>query len=210
MGRKIHPKAFRLGNIFTWDSRWYARDGRYRRLLLQDVKLRKVLMSRLSNAGIARVVIERSINTVTITLHVARPGVAIGRGGNNLEEIKNFITKFFKEENEDAKVEIHVEPVPKPDLDAYLVAKNVAEQITRRIPHRRIVHRTMQQVLAARAKGVQIVLSGRIAGAEIARTEKYKKGSIPLSTIRKDIDFAAVPALTKSGYVGVKVWINRG
>lgn len=210
MGRKIHPKAFRLGNLFTWDSRWYAEDDRYRRFLLQDVKLRKALMDRLSNAGVAQVVIERSINSVTITLHVARPGVAIGRGGKNLEEIKDFITRFFKQEGEDVKVEIQVEPVSKPDLDACLVAKNVAEQIERRIPHRRVVHKTIAQVLSAGAKGVQIVLSGRIAGAEIARTEKYKKGTVPLSTIRKDIDFATVPALTKSGYVGVKVWINRG
>lgn len=209
MGRKVNPKAFRLGEKFSWSSRWFADKARYRKLLLQDVKLRKQLMEQLSNAGITEVVIQRSINTVTITLYVSRPGVAIGRGGKNLEEIKKLIVDFFSKEGEEIKVDLQVEPVTQPNLDAYLVAKNVAEQLERRIPHRRVVHKTIEQVMSAGAKGIQIVLAGRIAGAEIARTEKYKRGSVPFSTIREDLDFAAVPALTKSGYIGVKVWICR-
>jgi small subunit ribosomal protein S3 len=209
MGRKVHPRAFRLGNGFNWSSWWFANKKRYKKLLLQDVKLRRELMRRLAPAGIARVIIERSINTVNLTLHVSRPGVAIGRGGKNLEEIKKFITEFFKREDENAKVEIQVEPISRPDFDAYLVGRSIAEQLERRIPHRRVVHKTMERVMNAGAKGIQVVLSGRIAGAEISRTEKYKKGSVPFSTIREDLDFASAPALTKSGYIGVKVWICR-
>lgn len=209
MGRKINPKIFRLGKNITWESRWYADKKRYSRLLLEDVKLRRILMDKLANAGISQVIIDRSINTVNITLNVARPGVAIGRGGKNLEDIKNFIIKFFKDQGEDLKVDLQVEPVNNPDLNAYLIAKNISDQIIRRIPHRRVVHKATEQVLNAGAKGVQIVLAGRIAGAEISRTEKYKEGMIPLSTIREDVDFASVPARTKSGYVGIKVWICR-
>jgi len=209
MGRKVHPKAFRMGQMFTWSSRWYADKKRYKNLVIQDVKLRSALMEKLSNAGAAEIVIERSISTVKVVVYVARPGVAIGRGGQNLEITKKYIMGFFKDTAKDVKVEIQVEPVPTPSLNAYLVGKNIAEQIERRIPHRRAVYRAIEQVMGAGAKGVQIMLSGRIRGAEIARVEKYKEGSIPLSTIREEVDFAVVPALTKSGYVGIKVWICK-
>jgi small subunit ribosomal protein S3 len=209
MGQKINPKAFRLGVKFSWSSQWFANDERYRKFLLQDVKLREILMKNLANAGISQVTIKRSINKIDITLHVSRPGVAIGKGGKNLEEIKKLVDNFFKNEIENFKIDLQVEPVGQPNLDAYLVAKNITEQLERRIPHRRVVYKTMELVMSAGAKGVQVVLSGRIAGAEIGRTEKYKKGTVPLSTIKADLDFAKVPALTKSGYVGVKVWICR-
>lgn len=209
MGRKVNANAFRLNENLNWNSRWFARKDRYCKLLIEDVRLRKELMKKLENAGIVNVVIERSINTVKLTLYVARPGVAIGRGGKNLEEIKKFINDIFKKTNKKIKTEIQIEPVGKPNLNAYLVAKSVSEQIERRIPHRRVVYRIIDQVASAGAKGIQIILSGRIAGAEIARTEKYKRGSIPFSTIREDVEYAQVPALTKSGYVGIKVWICR-
>ena len=209
MGRKVHPKAFRMGEKFTWSSRWFADKRKYKDFLIQDVKLRSALMEKLANAGIAEVVIERSISTVNVVIYVARPGVAIGRGGQNLEIIKKYIMSFFEEGAASAKIEIQVEPVSAPSLNAHLVGKNIAEQIERRIPHRRAVYRAIEQVMGAGAKGVQIMLSGRIRGAEIARVEKYKEGSVPMSTIREEIDFAVVPALTKSGYVGIKVWICR-
>ncbi|MDP3983096.1 MAG: 30S ribosomal protein S3 [bacterium] len=209
MGRKVHPKAFRMGEKFTWTSRWFADKRKYKDFLIQDVKLRSALMEKLANAGIAEVVIERSISTVKVVIYVARPGVAIGRGGQNLEVIKKYIMSFFEAGAQSARIEIQVEPVSAPSLNAHLVGKNIAEQIERRIPHRRAVYRAIEQVMGAGAKGVQIMLSGRIRGAEIARVEKYKEGSIPMSTIREEIDFAVVPALTKSGYVGIKVWICR-
>lgn len=209
MGQKINPRAFRLGQKFGWKSRWYAEDDRYKKLLLQDVKLRDKLMSKLSNAGISKVEIEKLINKIKINLYVARPGVAIGRGGKNLEQIKESILDFFKDEKEKVAVDVRVEPVSEPNLNAYLVAKNISEQLEKRMPHRHVVHKAIEKVMNAKAKGVQVVLSGRIAGTEIGRTEKYKKGTVPMSTIREEVDFAAVPALTKSGYVGVKVWICR-
>ena len=209
MGQKVNPNIVRLGILHTWDSRWFADKKRYRNLLLEDIKLRKMLMEKLKSAGISRVEIERSIKKIDITLHVARPGVAIGRGGEELNKIKTMIEDFFKTRKEKMKIEIKIEPVKEPNLNPYLVAQSIAEQLVRRIPHKRAVNRVMERVMNARAKGVKIVLAGRIAGAEIARTEKYSKGTVPLSTIKEDVRFAKYPALTKSGYVGVKVWICK-
>ncbi len=221
MGQKINPKGFRLGVIFpqektsgaslnTWSSRWFADDKRYKEFLLEDVKIRRALTAKLRPAGIAQVEIERSINKMDITLHVSRPGVVIGRGGAGLEEVKKFIQGMVETKTASKmKLEIKVEPVKEPNLDAYLVAANIAEQLAKRLPHRRVVNSTIDKVMAARAKGVKILLSGRIAGADISRRETFKAGSMPLSTLREDIDFAAYPALTRSGYVGVKVWICR-
>ncbi|MEK9143582.1 MAG: 30S ribosomal protein S3 [Patescibacteria group bacterium] len=216
MGQKIHPKGFRIGTVFNWTSRWYA-DGRlYKHLLLADVTLRRELFIKLKSAGIASVEIERSINKVKVTLHVSRPGVVIGRGGSGLEILKKFVEKFLantiktqRNVQSAVKVDVAVEPVKEPNLNAYLVGTAIADQLIRRMPHKRICNQTVDRVLAAGAKGVRIILSGRINGAEIARRERYQSGTVPLSTIREDIDFAAVPALTKSGYIGVKVWICR-
>jgi small subunit ribosomal protein S3 len=221
MGQKIHPRGFRLGPVFTWGSRWFANNKRYKRLLLMDIKLREELFLKLKPAGLSQVDIERSIHKVKVTLHVARPGVVIGRGGSGLEELKKFLEQFlsFLDTSEHShgigqdtgrlKVELAVEPVKSPNLSAYLVAVSIADQLVRRMPHKRVANQSLDRIMAAGAKGVRIVLSGRIAGAEIARREKYKSGSVPLSTIREEIDFATVPALTKSGYIGVKVWICR-
>lgn len=221
MGQKINPHGFRLGPLYTWGSRWFADDKRYSGLLIQDIKLREVLGVKLKPAGLAKTEIERSINKVKIILHVSRPGMVIGRGGSGLEEIKKYveqaIMKIAREKKLDksvydptkTKVEVVVEPVKEPNLSAFLVATNIGDQMIKRMPHKRICNQTLERVMSAGAKGVKIKLAGRIAGAEIARRETYKVGSIPLSTIREDVDYAEVPALTKSGYVGIKVWISK-
>jgi len=213
MGQKVHPTAFRLGPQYTWKSRWFATGKRYAELVKTDILLRKTLMAKLENAGICEVEIERSLKSVTVRLFVSRPGVVIGRGGKGIQELNKFVYDFLKIDPDDTqavRVDIPVEEVKSPDLNAYLVAKRVADQLMRRIPHRRVVHRMMDTVMAAGAKGVKIVMGGRIGGAEISRREKYFQGSVPQQTIRADIDYAQVPALTRSGYVGVKVYIYRG
>ncbi|MEK7533454.1 MAG: 30S ribosomal protein S3 [Patescibacteria group bacterium] len=221
MGQKIHPYGFRLGPLYTWVSRWFADDARYADLLLQDVLLRELLTKRLKPAGLAQVEIERSINKIRVILHVSRPGLVIGRGGTGLEEIKKFIEGSLRSiakekrlskasfDNLKTKVEIVVEPVKEPNLSAQIVATNIADQLIKRMPHKRICLQTVERVMTAGARGVKIKLAGRIAGAEIARRETYKAGTIPLSTIREVVDYAEVPSLTKSGYVGVKVWICK-
>lgn len=225
MGQKINPKGFRIGTTFTWGSRWFADDRRYKDLLLKDFHLRELLYSRLKPAGLADVEIERSINKVKIILHVSRPGVVIGRGGSGLEELKKYIEtlvmtdagfinpyepkqKLSREANR-SKVEVAVEPVKEPNLNAYLVGTNIADQLIKRMPFKRVCNQAMDRALTAGAKGVKILLSGRINGAEIHRREKFQSGTVPLSTIREEVDYAMVPALTKSGYIGVKVWICK-
>ncbi len=224
MGQKINPKGFRIGTVFTWSSRWFADSRRYKELVYQDQKLRELLFPRLKSAGLAEVEIERSINKVKVTLHVSRPGVVIGRGGSGLEETKKYIEKFlltvpvnknpyaestFAKDALRMKVEIAVEPIKEPNLNAYLVAVNISDQMIRRIPHKRAVNQSLERVMGAGAKGVKIALAGRIGGAEIHRKEKYQAGTVPLSTIREIVDYAQVPSLTKSGYVGIKVWICK-
>ena len=213
MGQKVNPFGFRLGPLYTWKSRWFADDSSYQDFVLQDAKLRKFLKDRLKLAGINQVEIERSINTTKIILHVARPGVVIGRGGSNLEELKLEIARQLNINQKDPKapkVEIAVEEVKDAELSAYLVAQRISEQLAKRYPHRRAVSQALERVRGAGAKGIKIVLSGRIAGAEISRTEKYSDGSIPTQTIRADIDYAIYPSLTKFGYIGIKVWIYKG
>ena len=210
MGQKVNPNALRLGVLHTWDSRWFSEDKKYfRKTLVEDVRLRRMLHREMQNAGLARVEIERSIRQITITLHVARPGVAIGGGGEELTKLKKEVETFLKKDGGNIKIDIRIEPVKKPDLEARLVAQMISDQIARRMHHKRVVNQAMQRVMNAGAKGVKIVLSGRIGGAEIGRVEKYAMGSVPLTTIREDVQFAIAPSLTKSGYVGVKVWVCR-
>lgn len=224
MGQKINPKGFRLGTVFTWGSRWFADGKRYKELLYEDVQLRKFLRHRMKQTGLEQIDIERSINKMKIVLRVSRPGIVIGRGGSGLEDLKKAIEKFIlthrvmrvkktlgksTEDFGKLKIEISVEPVKEPNLSAQIVATNISDQIVRRIPPKRVCRQTIERVMNAGAKGVKIALAGRINGAEIARKEKFASGTIPLSTIREEIDFASVPALTKSGYVGVKVWICK-
>ncbi len=207
MGQKIHPRGFRLGQIYTWSSRWFAVGGQYKEFLRQDLNLREKLFEKLKLAALAHVDIERSINKVGVTLFVAKPGMVIGRGGSGLLELKKFVEQFFSDSK--LKIEITVEPVKEPNLNARLVASTIADQLAKRLPHKRVGNQAISRVLGAGARGVRIILAGRIGGAEIARREKYQAGTIPLSTIREEVDYASVPSLTKSGYVGVKVWICK-
>ena len=211
MGQKVNPKVIRIGVIYNWSSRWFADKG-YKETLLEDFKIRKSLMERLRPAGISEIEIERSINNLRITAYVSKPGMVIGRGGTGLEELKTFIqNNLVKKTNvkNQSKLDIRVEPVKEPNLDAYLVAKNISEQLVKRLPAKRVLTSTVEKVMGAGAKGVRIVLSGRVGGAEISRREKLQVGTVPLSTIRENISYASSPALTKKGYIGVKVWINK-
>lgn len=211
MGQKVNPQLLRLGRIYNWESRWFDEQN-YKEVLLEDYRLRKALMNKLKVAGISRIEIDRSINSLKITIYVLRPGVVIGRAGTGLEEIKKFVTNTLKKlrgAKAMPKLDIRVEPVKQPNLDAYLVGKSVSDQLIRRLPHKRVLNQAAERVMASGAKGMRIVLSGRIAGSEIGRREKIQRGTVPLSTIREHISFASVPALTKKGYIGVKVWINR-
>lgn len=214
MGHKVNPTGFRLGKTKMWQSRWFSEDDEeYQRFLLEDVKLRKFLMEKLKPAGIVNVEIERSINAIKIILEVARPGVVIGRGGSGLENLKKLINQKIKtgKKGKGPKIELsEIREVKNPDLSSRLVCQRIVEQLIKRYPHRRAVNQAMDRVMNAGAKGIKIILSGRIAGAEISRTEKYGRGSVPLQTLRSDIDYDQTPALTKSGFIGVKVWINRG
>ena len=206
MGKKVNPINFRLGGIFTWSSRWFAPGKKYYETLLEDVNLRKILLKKLKTAGVARVEIERSINKIEVIIYVARPGVVIGRGGAGLEDLKKYIVGLLKTKS---KVNLSVEQVKEPNLDAYLVGQNVADQLIKRLPAKRVLGSMIEKVMGAGAKGVRIRLSGRIGGAEIARVQHEQAGVLQLSTFRENIDFASVQALTRSGYVGVKVWICK-
>lgn len=209
MGQKVNPIGFRMGDTTTWQARWFADNKKYRQYLIEDIKIRDMLMGKLKPAGVTKIEIERASNKVKIYIFVARPGVLIGRGGTGLLELKKFLMKQLNIKDENS-LEISPMDMKAPDLSAYLVAQNAAEQLIKRLPAQRVMNQTIERVMRAGAKGVRIVLSGRIGGAEIARREWKALGTMPLHTLRQDIDFASVPALTKSGYVGVKVWINRG
>lgn len=211
MGQKINPHILRLGAIYNWESRWFD-NKHYKELVLEDYRLRTSLLERLRPAGISRVEIERSINSVRIIVYVSRPGIVIGRAGTGLDDLKKFIVKtHFADKNAKnmPKLDIRVEPVKEPNLDTYLVAKSISDLLIRRLSFKRVLAQTAEKVMRAGAKGVRIVLSGRIGGAEIGRREKIQLGTVPLSTIREHVSFASVPALTKKGYIGIKVWINR-
>jgi small subunit ribosomal protein S3 len=211
MGQKVNPHLVRLKTIHNWDSRWFN-EREYKDTVLEDYTLRKLLMERLKLAGIAKIEIERSINSLKVIAYVSRPGIVIGRGGSGLEELKKYINNFFamrRKGKQGPKLDIRVEPIKEPNLDSYLVAKMVADQLIRRLPYKRVLAQTADRVISSGAMGVRIVLSGRIGGAEIGRREKIQQGTVPLSTIRANISYSSVPALTKKGYVGVKVWINR-
>lgn len=211
MGHKVNPTGFRIGRGKGWISSWFASNGRhYRKNLLEDIKVRKFLMEKLRLAGIVTVEIKRSINKMNIILYVSRPGVVIGRGGTALEELKKELGKVVFITAPEKNLQIDVVEIQNPELSAQLVAMQIVDQLKRRMPQRRVVAKAMERVTGSGARGVKIVLAGRIAGAEISRTEKYGQGKLPLQTIRAKIDYAQVPALTKFGYIGVKVWIYQG
>lgn len=204
MGQKTHPLGFRLGISKDWRSHWYA-ESKYKDQILQDCRIRELIQKRAGSAGIERVEIERSIARLSVTIYASRPGIVIGRGGQNVEELKKELTRLAG-----VKVDLNVEEVRQPELSAKIVAENVARQIERGLPVRRVVARTADRVMERGALGVKVVAAGRVGGARIARTEKASQGSVPLQTLRADVDFARATAFTTAGTVGVKVWIYRG
>jgi len=212
MGQKANPKAARLGIVYNWNSRWFFSNKKlFRQSLISDLKLRKFLMDKLSYTGVTQIDIERAINKISLIIYSVKPGMIIGRGGKGLEELKKTVLQLLKisSKNKEIKVDLKIEPVKKPYLNAYYVAQNISEKLVRGFSHRSVVHNSMSRVIEAGGKGIKIQLGGRIGGSEISRREKYFEGTVPTSTLREDVDFARYPALTKSGYIGVKVWICK-
>ncbi|OGG07307.1 30S ribosomal protein S3 [Candidatus Gottesmanbacteria bacterium RIFCSPHIGHO2_01_FULL_42_12] len=212
MGQKINPIAFRLGKFYTWDSRWFStNDKRYRETLLEDVNIRKELAKRLKVAGLTKVEIERSINKLNLTLHVTRPGLVIGRGGTGLEDLKKYIVekilKIKKDEKNTQKIDLKIEAVKEPNLNAQFMAQTIADQLGKRMMAKRVMNQAIEKIMASGAKGARVQLGGRINGAEISRIEHVQKGVLPLTTLREKIEYAQVHAPTRSGYIGVKVWV---
>jgi len=213
MGQKVNPVGFRVGVFQPWKSRWFVDNKKYKDYLIEDLKIREMLMQQLKTAGITQVDIERLPKNMVVTLVVSRPGVVIGRGGAGIEEVKKQVLALMKkirgEMPRDLKIDLQVQEVKNPDISAQLVASRIAFELERRMPHRRVLARSMERVMESGAKGIKVVLAGRIGGAEISRTEKYHLGSVPTQTLRENIDYAQVPALLKRGYVGIKVWIYK-
>lgn len=212
MGQKVNPIALRLGIHHDFKSIGYYPKNQYAKAVLKDIRIREALMKRLKPAGAGDIIIERSASSIKIIIYVMRPGIVIGRGGSGLEELKKEIVKLMTAGEigkNTQKIELRVEPIKEPNLSAYLVATNIADQLARRMPFKRVVKQSLDRIMQSGAKGARIILSGRINGAEIGRKERSEIGKVSLSTIRENIDFASVPSLTKSGYIGVKVWINK-
>ncbi|KKT39435.1 MAG: hypothetical protein UX12_C0004G0004 [Candidatus Collierbacteria bacterium GW2011_GWC1_45_47] len=212
MGKKVHPTSFRTGVIFPTKSVWFATEQNYSKFVIEDNKIRRFLEEKLKLAGITTIEIKRSINTVDIFMYVSRPGVVIGRGGSSLEALKKEVEKLlgiYKTKSA-IKVNLHPMEIKIPDLSSAIIADRLANQLAHRYPFRRAANQAIEKVMAAGAKGVKIMFSGRIDGAEIARQESFKQGRVPTQTLRANIDYAELPALTRSGYVGVKVWIYTG
>lgn len=213
MGQKVNPIGFRTGTFLPWKSRWFSDDKTYKAYLLEDIKIREMLMDRLKLAGVVSVEIERLHNSMVIILTVSRPGVVIGRGGSGLEDVRKNILKTISGVRgvrvKDLKIDLRVQEVKNPELSAHLVASRIASELERRMPHRRVVSRAIERVMQAGALGVKVILAGRIAGADISRTEKYHQGSIPSQTLRETIDYAQIPANGIRGYIGVKVFIHK-
>jgi small subunit ribosomal protein S3 len=205
MGRKIHPVGFRLKINRDWDARWFAEGGRYRELLQEDFHIRRYVEKEAERAGIAGVEIERYPNQVQVTLLTAKPGIVIGRKGESVKKLRQGLEKITGK-----KVKVEVEEIEKPDLNARLVAMNISGQLERRIGHSRAMKRAVSQAMRMGAKGIKIQVSGRLAGAEMARREWQMEGRVPRSTLRSHIDFATAEALTTFGRIGVKVWIYKG
>jgi small subunit ribosomal protein S3 len=204
MGHKVHPNGFRLGVSRTWNAKWYS-DKEYTELLKEDISIRTLVTKRLANASVSLVEIERGINHVTVTVHTAKPGIVIGKGGANVESLRQAVGKLT-----DRKVKLEIREIRQPELDAVLVANNIAQQLTRRIAFRKAIKQSIQRTMKAGAKGVKVAVAGRLGGSEMARREWDKEGRIPLGTLRADISYGQVVARTTYGTIGVKVWIFRG
>ncbi len=204
MGQKVNPISNRLGVIRGWDSNWYG-GKKYGETLLEDSKIRKYLRTRLAKASVSRIIIERTLKMVTVTICTSRPGMIIGKGGKDVDALKEELKKLTGKD-----VQINIYEIKRPELDAEIVASNIARQIENKVAYRRAVKMAIQSTMRMGAEGIKVQVSGRLNGAEIARSEMYKEGRTPLHTLRADIDYALVEALTKVGILGVKVWICRG
>tara|TARA_Y100000813_G_scaffold52802_1_gene36969 strand:+ start:150 stop:830 length:681 start_codon:yes stop_codon:yes gene_type:complete len=205
MGQKVNPVGLRLGINRTWDSRWFANDGDYATLLHEDIKIRKMLKDRLQQAGVSKIIIERPAKKARVTIHTARPGVVIGKKGADIEKLRREVANMTSSE-----VHLNIVEIRKPEIDAQLVAENVAQQMERRVSIRRAMKRAVQSALRLGAEGIRINCSGRLGGAEIARMQWYREGRVPLHTLRANIDYGEATANTTYGACGVKVWIYKG
>jgi len=204
LGQKVHPIGFRLGITKDWQSKWFSKKD-YAKRLHEDLRIRNLIKARFYHAGISKIIIERAADKVKIDIYAARPGLVIGRKGAEVEKLRNELTNMVE-----GQLIINVQEVPIPEIDAQLIAENIAMQIERRVSHRRAMKRAINAALKFGAKGIRVECSGRLAGADMARTEWYREGRLPLQTIRADIDYGFAEALTKYGVIGVKVWIFKG
>jgi small subunit ribosomal protein S3 len=204
MGQKVNPNGFRLGINRTWSSRWFSKSN-YAKFLHQDLEIKSYVENKLKNASIAKINIERAAKKLRISIYSSRPGIIIGKKGADIEDLKNKLTKLSNLE-----VFLDIKEIRKPEVEAKLVAENIATQLEKRVSFRRAMKKSVQSSMRLGAKGVKVLCSGRLGGAEIARNEKYNEGSVPLHTLRSDIDYATAEAETTYGIVGIKVWINKG
>ena len=205
MGQKVNPIGLRLGINRGWDSIWFAKKKQYGKLLIEDYKIRDYIKKNIVNSGVSEIIIERSSKKCTVSIHTSRPGFVIGKKGADIEKIKKNISKIT-----DNEVLINIKEIKKPELNANLAAENIAQQLVKRIAYRRAMKRAMQSAMRLNAKGIKVMVSGRLAGNEIARTEWLREGSIPLHTLRANLDYGEAEALTTYGIIGVKVWIYKG
>jgi len=205
MGQKVNPIGLRLGINKTWDSRWFANSGEFAGLLHEDVKIRKFLEGKLKQAGISKIVIERPAKKARVTIHSARPGLVIGKKGADIEKLRREVSDMSKSE-----VHLNIVEIRKPEIDAQLIAENIAQQLERRVAFRRAMKRAVQSAMRLGAQGIRINCGGRLGGAEIARTEWYREGRVPLHTLRADIDYGLGEAKTTYGIIGIKVWVFKG
>ena len=206
MGQKTHPKGLRLEVNKNWTSNWFPKKNAYATDLAQDIKLRKYLKKRLQDASVASINIERTSQAITVTIHTARPGIVIGRGGEEVSRLKKEVAKLCNTED----IHLNINEVKRPELNAELVGQNIASQLIKKMPYRRVLNKTMQSTMRMGAEGIRINVSGRLGGVEIARSERFMEGRVPLHTLRADIDYALVEAHTTYGRIGVKVWIMKG
>ncbi|MDD5428616.1 MAG: 30S ribosomal protein S3 [Candidatus Omnitrophica bacterium] len=205
MGQKVHPYGFRVGYIYDWKSRWFSKKQEFPKMLLEDVKIRKFIKKTLSTAAVSKIEVERSSDKVRVLIFSARPGIIIGRRGSEIEKLKEELHSITGRE-----VVIDIKDIKNANIDAQLVAENIAFQMEKRIPHKRAMKKAVQSALDGGAKGVKIICSGRLGGAEIARRESYRVGSIPAQTLRADVDYGFAEALTTYGLIGVKAWVYKG
>jgi ribosomal protein S3, bacterial type len=205
VGHKVHPNGFRLGVYRNWEAKWFAPDKEYKPLLLEDVRLRRMLLARLKNAGVARIETERSSSALTITLHTAKPGIVIGKGGTSVDQLRDELEKTTGK-----RVRVTIQEIKKPELSAQLVAENVAAQLEKRIAFRRAIKQSLMKTMRAGAQGVKIRVKGRLGGSEMARIEWNREGRVPLHTLKADIDFGQTEAKTTFGRIGVSAWVYTG